>query len=154
VTTDAELLAAQQAREDLLLDEVIDKRMELLFQLSPSRLKRGGVSKASTVGPHARHQLRFLLRYYAKQSHPFTQCTHDNMKRFGPNRTERVCAVLKDIIRGTTHWRQHPELDHGAPGAVLASDAPTMDDEVADLLLSLSESELEVLFSDAQEALS
>jgi hypothetical protein len=147
--TDAQLLAAQQAREDRLLDEVIDKRISILF----SQLEHPGVSEANTVGPGARHKLRFLLRYYAKKDHPFTACVRDNMKRFGPNRTERVCATLKDVIRGTTHWRGHPELDHGAPGAVAASDAPEIDEEIAELLLSMSETDLEVLFSDSRDAL-
>ena len=150
--TDRELRAAQRAREDLLLDDVIDRRLEVLFAPPGTGAATPGVSQADTVGPGARHKLRGLLRYYAKKDHPFTACVADNMKRFGPNRTERVCATLKDIIRGTTHWRGHPELDHGAPGAVAASGAPEIDAEVAELLLSMSESDLEILFSDAREA--
>lgn len=148
--TDALLLSAQRAREDKMLDGVIDKRLSLLF----SQTEHPGVSEADTVGPDARHKLRGILRFYAKKPHPFTSCVNDNMKRFGPNRTERVCATIKDVIRGTTHWRGHPELDHGAPGAVAAADAPLIDEEIAELLLSLSESDLEILFADAQEALS
>lgn len=147
--TDTQLLAAQQAREDLLLDRLIDRRLEVLF----SQKEHPGVSEANTVGPNARHKLRFLLRYYAKKDKPFTSCVNDNMKRFGPNRTERVCATLKDVIRGTTHWRGHPELDHGAPGAIAASDAPIIDEEIGELLLSLSETDLEILFSESREAL-
>lgn len=144
---DTQLLVAQQAREDRLLDAAIDRRLEILF------------SEADTVGPSARHKLRGLLRYYAKKDHPFTACVKDNMKRFGPNRTERVCATLKDVIRGTTHWRGHPELDHGAPGAVAASDEGVLDmafsdSQVSEFLLSLSPEHLEILFSDAQEAVS
>jgi hypothetical protein len=146
--TDALLLAAQRGREDRLLEAAIDRRLELVFAGG----KAPGVSEADTVGPHARHQLRGILRYYAKKDHPFGTCVADNMKRFGPNRTERVCATVKDIIRGTTHWRGHPELDHGSPGAVAASDSPpVIEQDVAEILLSLSESELEILFSDAQE---
>src|SRR5258707_271344 len=63
------------------------------------------LSNADKVGPKARHQLHGLLRYYAKKKHPFTACVRDNTKRFGPDRAKRVCAVLKDIIRGTTKWR-------------------------------------------------
>jgi hypothetical protein len=151
--TDSELLAAQAAREDRLLDQVIDRNLEMVFSLATSAVPHPGVSQASTVGPKARHQLRFLLRYYAKKEHPFTACVHDNMKRFGPGRTEGMCATLKDVIRGTTHWRGHPELDHGAPGAIAASDAPEISEEVAEFLLSLPTSKLEILFSDAHEAL-
>jgi hypothetical protein len=153
--TDAQLASAQRARQDRLLDEAIDRRLEILFSPASTAVPHPGVSEASTVGPHARHKLRGLLRFYAKKDHPFTACVHDNMKRFGPNRTERVCATVKDIIRGTTHWRGHPELDHGAPGAIAASDEqpPEIDFEVAEILLSLSESDLEILFSDSREIL-
>lgn len=155
--TDALLLAAQRKREDALLDAAIDKRLEILF----SQAEHPGVSEAATVGPSARHKLRGLLRFYAKKDHPFTACVHDNMKRFGPNRTERVCATLKDVIRGTTHWRGHPELDHGAPGAIAASDHDPIPleiiealetPEIANFLLSLGESDIEILFSDSREA--
>lgn len=151
--SDSELRAAQQAREDRLLDQVIDRNLEMVFALATAAVPHPGVSQANTVGPKARHQLRFLLRYYAKKEHPFTACVHDNMKRFGPDRTERVCATMKDIIRGTTHWRGHPELDHGAPGAIAAADAPAFSEDVAEFLLSISDSQLELLFSDASEAL-
>lgn len=148
--TDLELLAAQQRREDILLDSAIDRRLELMF----AKEEHPGVSQANTVGPHARHQLRHLLKYYAKKDHPFTECVKDNMKRFGPNRTEKVCATLKDIIRGTTHWRGHPELDHGDPGAIAASDRPpAIGDELAVFLENISESDLEILFADVQEVL-
>lgn len=147
---DSELAAAQRAREDRLLDAAIDRRITLLF----SQKEHPGVSEAATVGPEARHKLRGLLRYYAKKDHPFTACVKDNMKRFGPNRTERVCATLKDVIRGTTHWRGHPELDHGAPGAIAASDdAPELDFEVAEILLSISEFDMELLLSDARDVI-
>jgi hypothetical protein len=145
------LIVAQREREDRLIDAAIDRRLELLF----SKEEHPGISQANTVGPHARHQLRFLLRYYAKKDHPFTACVQDNMKRFGPNRTEKVCATLKDVIRGTTHWRGHPELDHGDPGAIAASDErpPEISEELAVFLTQISESDLEILFSDVQEAL-
>lgn len=149
---DRQLLVAQRAREDRLLDAEIDRRLELIFATNPIA-KAPGISEADTVGPAARHKLRFLLRYYAKKDHPFTACVADNMKRFGPNRTERVCATLKDVIRGTTHWRGHPELDHGDPGAIAASDESLdyafSDPKVSEFLLSLSEEQLEVLFSGA-----
>lgn len=148
--TEASLSAAQAAREDRLIDAAIEKRLTLIF----SKEEHPGVSQANTVGPHARRQLKGLLRYYAKKDHPFTSCVHDNMKRFGPNRTEKVCATLKDIIRGTTHWRGHPELDHGDPGAIAASDSPPeIGEELAVWLSSFSESDLEILLSDVQEAI-
>lgn len=150
--TEASLAAAQAARHSRMVEAEIDKAIDQRLTLIFSKTEHPGVSQANTVGPHARHQLRGLLRYYAKKDHPFTACTQDNMKRFGPNRTEKVCATLKDIIRGTTHWRGHPELDHGAPGAVAASDAPEIGEELAVFLENTSESDLEILFADLQEA--
>jgi hypothetical protein len=142
------LLAAQAAREDRLIDQAIEGRLSLIF----SKSEHPGVSQADTVGPHARHQLKGLLRYYAKKDRPFTSCVADNMKRFGPNRTEKVCATLKDVIRGTTHWRGHPELDHGDPGAIAASDSPPeIGEELAVFLENISEADLELIFSDVQE---
>lgn len=91
-----------------LTDEQIDEYLSV------------ALSNADRVGPDARHKLKGILRYYAKKPHPFTACVHDNRKRFG-NRAEAVCAVLKDIIRGTTHWRGHNNpRDHGAPGLATA----------------------------------
>jgi len=141
---DLTLAEAQQAREDRLLDDWLDGQMTLLFAHAGAA---PGVSEADTVGPDARHKLRGILRHYAKDPHPFTACVNDNMKRFGPGRTERVCAVLKDIIRGTTHWRGHPELDHGAPGAIAAAE---IDEDTERLLLSIPSDLLERFALEAQ----
>lgn len=66
---------------------------------------------AKTVGPEARQKLRKLLKFYAQKPHPFTACVRDNRKRFGSG-TEAVCATLKDIIRGTTKWRNGGDHVH------------------------------------------
>jgi hypothetical protein len=60
---------------------------------------------AKDVTPADKKKLSGILKHYAKMQHPFTACVRDNTKRFGRERAERVCAVLKDIIRGTTMWR-------------------------------------------------
>ena len=104
------------------------------------------LSNADRVGPDARKNLKPLLRHYAKMAHPFRACVRDNRKRFGP-KAEAVCAVLKDIIRGTTHWRgkTNPN-DHGvAPGILAAEDTPVIDEDTADLLLSLTDDDLDRL---------
>lgn len=59
---------------------------------------------AKTVTPEERKKLTPLLKYYAKKPKPFTACVKDNRKRFGP-KTEAYCAVIKDLIMGTTKWR-------------------------------------------------
>jgi hypothetical protein len=121
--TDEQLLQAQTAREDRVLLAEIDARLDVLLS-------------AADVGPDARAHLRALLQHYAKEPHPFRACVKDNLKRFGPGRTERVCATLKDMIRGTTRWR------HGSEG-VVASGAPEISEEVAQLVLSLPDDALE-----------
>lgn len=108
--SDLALREAQREREHELLFADLDRVLDRVF------------SEADTVSPEARHKLRGILRHYAKDPHPFRACVKDNMKRFGPGRTEAVCATLKDMIRGTTHWRGHPADDHGSPGAIMASD--------------------------------
>lgn len=58
------------------------------------------------VTPAANAKLSGLKAHYAKMAHPFRQCVLDNTKRFGKDGAERVCAVLKDLIRKTTKWRK------------------------------------------------
>ena len=122
--TDAQLKASQQAREDVLLSDEIDRRLEILFS-------------AKTVGPDARAHLRGILKHYAKEPHPFRACVKDNMKRFGPGRTEAVCATLKDIIKGTTRWRGHED-------GIMAS-APEIDADTAMVILSLTDDEIDAM---------
>ncbi len=57
------------------------------------------------VTPGEKKKLKGLMAHYAKMAHPFTACVRDNTKRFGKDRAERICAVLKDLIKGTTKWR-------------------------------------------------
>ncbi len=94
------------------------------------------LSNATAVGPKARKQLHGLLRYYAKKKHPFTACVRDNTKRFGKERAERVCAVLKDIIRGTTKWRgKNNPKDKGVTKAAMAEEFALDLDETTQLYL-------------------
>jgi hypothetical protein len=84
------------------------------------------LSNAEMVGPEARARLGPLMRHYASMPHPFTSCVRDNTKRFGADRAEKVCAVLKDLVVGNTRWR------HGGGKAVpadptLAATAPPAD---------------------------
>lgn len=58
----------------------------------------------ANVSPADMKKLKGLLSHYRKKPHPFRSCVRDNRKRFGP-RTEAMCAVLKDLIKGTTSWR-------------------------------------------------
>lgn len=127
-----EVRLAQEAREDVLMNEYIDGQLDILFS-------------SKTVSPEARYKLRNLLKYYAKKKHPFRACVKDNMKRFGPGRTEQICATLKDIMMGTTKWRNRK----GVAGSDNYSDNYVITDEVADLLLSISDEELESIVFNA-----
>lgn len=57
------------------------------------------------VGARDKQKMAGLLKYYRGKPHPFTQCVRDNRKRFGAD-TEKVCAVVKDLIEGGTNWRK------------------------------------------------
>jgi hypothetical protein len=71
------------------------------------------------VGADARKKLGPLVRHYMKQAHPFTSCVNDNTKRFGKDRAERVCAVLKDVGKGTTKWRKGGKVSEADVDAVI-----------------------------------
>ena len=137
MSPDPALERAQRRRDDSVLDARLDAVVDELML------------SAKTTGPVARHKLRFLLRYYAKKPHPFRACYRDNLKRFGPA-TAGVCATLKDIIRGTTKWRGHPSLDHGAPGLATALSEPEHEpiplDDVIDLIDRIPDDEFEAAF--------
>lgn len=131
---DKELSLAQMAREDALMLDYIDEQLDVVLS-------------SKTVSPQARYKLRNLLAYYAKKPHPFRACVRDNMKRFGPGRTEAICATLKDIIRGTTKWRGKT----GFNGSDNFSDNYVINEEVADLLLSISDEDIERIVFNASD---
>ena len=57
------------------------------------------------ITPENKKKLSGLVAHYRKKPHPFRACVRDNTKRFGKDRAEKVCAVLKDVMEGTTKWR-------------------------------------------------
>jgi hypothetical protein len=67
------------------------------------------VGKAGTnftqVSPEHRKKINAIVKFYRKKKHPFAACVRDNRRRFG-DRTEQVCAVVKDMAMGTTKWRK------------------------------------------------
>lgn len=59
------------------------------------------------VTPADRKKLAGLLKHYAKKAHPFGACKRDQMKHgLTEDHANRRCAVLKDLIKGTTKWRK------------------------------------------------
>lgn len=129
---------------DIKREERIDEAVDLVLD------SWGGKpgTNFEQVGPEARRRLRGLMEYYAKKPHPFRACVRDNRKRFGPN-TERVCAVLKDLIRGTTHWRGKADMsevgmfsEYAASEdveATLVDEVPVIDEEIASILLDMDD---------------
>src|ERR1700690_2707288 len=106
-------LASEKRSEELLLED-IDKRLDLLL---------ANYQKV-TANPRSMGYLRFLLRHYAKDPHPWRACYRDNLHRFG-EKTAGLCGVLKDVVRQNVFWRKgahgHSKLpDVGAPGVAIA----------------------------------
>lgn len=118
-----DLQAASDEREWSLVEEEIDRRLDLLLSNY----------QAVTANPNSMGHLRFLLKHYAKKAHPWKECYKDNFKRFGP-KTAGLCAVLKDTIRQGTSWRGHPAADHGSPGVAIGeADAHRLSEPECDL---------------------
>lgn len=112
---------------DALLASASERRLELTAQAEQDQAL--GVLLANyqrvTADPRKMGYLRFLLKHYAKDPHPWRACYKDNFKRFGP-KTKGLCGVLKDTIRQRTDWRGHDNPnDAGSPGVGIAeADAP------------------------------
>lgn len=103
------------------------------------------------VNPEARRRLSGIVRHYMRMAHPFTACVRDNTKRFGKERAERVCAVVKDLGSRTTRWRRggvkEAEVE-AALGRLLEAAAGDVDGLEHMMLLYIAEGE------GVQEALS
>jgi hypothetical protein len=124
--SDQLLLSAQAARQERILDEFIDDRLDVVLS-------------AADVGPEARAKLKNLLKYYAAQPHIYRTCVRDNMSRLGPGRTERTCATIKEMIRSTTRWNT---------SGFTGSQSPEMDEETETILLSIEDEDLEGLMGE------
>lgn len=129
------LSQAREQRDDRVLDALI-----------AGKLKR--VPLAAPIGPDAKVKLRNILKYYAGKPHPFRACVKDNMKRFGPGRTEALCATLKDTIRGNKDWRgKNNPNDQGTAGL---EEPPAIDSDVLLVLDAISEVDLQEVFMEAR----
>lgn len=104
-----------------------------------------GFSKGTAnVSPEDMKKLRPILNKYRKSAHPFTECVRDNRKRFGPA-TEKFCAVIKDLIEGTTHWRNKKKgLSETTLQAMFGLEPS---DEFFYLLTELSESDIDSMLN-------
>lgn len=122
----------EQAREERL-DREIDK------MISERIAKKTNL--AAPITPTAKIKLRGILKKYAKSPHPFQACVKDNMKRFGPGRTEAVCATLKDTIKGNKDWRK---------GSNTAESDLVIDADVLLALDAISEIDLSEIFLEVR----
>lgn len=124
----------EQAREKRF-DREIDKMIS--DKLAEAKL-------AAPISPTAKVKLRNILKKYAKSDHPFRDCVKDNMSRFGPGRTEALCATLKDTIKGNKNWRK-------GGGSAMASDEDlVVDSDVVLALDAISDIDLQEIFLEAR----
>jgi len=123
---------ARNRRLDAAVDKIIDAHID-------QRLD--GLKLAAPISPTAKFKLRNILKKYAKSKTPFRDCVRDNMKRFGPGRTEAVCATLKDEIKGRKDWRK---------GANTSEDEIVIDADVLLALDAISEVDLQEIFLEAR----
>lgn len=120
----------EQAREERF-DREIDEMIS-------ARLAKANLS--APISPKAKVKLRGILKKYAKSAHPFRDCVRDNMKRFGPGRTEAVCATLKDTIKGNKNWRK------GGGSNTSEDDGLVINADVLLALDAISEVDLQEIF--------
>ena len=124
----SDLPQASADRDERYLLHYIDQRLDILLS-------------HEDVGPEARTKLRHLLAHYAKSPHPFRACMRDNLKRFGPGRTEKICATIKDTLRGHHGWRA------GRQG--VGASMPDIDNETLELFEKIPSEAVDRLILEA-----
>lgn len=111
----------------------------------------------ANVSPSDLAKLRPLMAHYAKMPHPFTSCKRDQIKHgLTEDHANRRCAVLKDLIRGTTKWRNNEELTEEEAALVGAYALGVLEDMEASLGEELVEElglQEEALTSKARKSL-
>lgn len=95
------------------------------------------------VTPGEKKKLKGLMAHYAKKPHPFTSCVNDNTKRFGKERAEKICAVLKDLIKGTTKWRGEERKKNLSESTMKELFEINIDDSFYHYIEELSEEDIE-----------
>lgn len=100
------------------------------------------------VTPGEKKKLKGLMAHYAKMEHPFSQCVRDNTKRFGKDRAERICAVLKDLIKGTTKWRGEEKKKHLSENTMKELFEIDVDTSFYHYIEELSEEEIQEIMAE------
>lgn len=125
-------LSEAQREREARADVALDAALEGVFDALDEKL-----SEADKVGPHARQKLKPILRKYAKSPTPFRTCVRDQLKNGLPrDMANRRCAVLKDIIEGTTKWRGRKTPMKPKAEYLLSDECPLInfDDEMTQAL--------------------
>ncbi len=130
---------------DVIL-ELTDEQLDDYLMVSLANYQR--------VTPGERKKLKGLMAYYAKKKHPFTECVRDNTKRFGKDRAERICAVLKDLIKGTTKWRGEEKKAHLSESTLRELFEIDVDDAFYKYIEELTDEEIEAVMADTDIGLS
>lgn len=92
-------ISIEPSQEEMELDEDIEDYLNIA-------LANGFSKGTANVSPRDMVKLRGLLKHYAKKKHPFTACYRDQVKHgLSPDHAKKRCAVIKDLIKGTTKWR-------------------------------------------------
>lgn len=122
------LSQARSNRDEMMLEQTLDAIL----------------LSAKTVTPAERKKLLPLLKYYAKFKKPFTKCYNDNVKRWGPELTKKRCAVIKDLIMGTTKWRKGRQSANMSDDDIaMHTNAPYAGDDVIAIIDRLTENQIE-----------
>lgn len=133
--------------DDLQLEEDI----ELYLNIA---LANGFSKGTANVSPGDMKKLKGLLAHYAKKAHPFTACVRDQKKHgLSDDHAKKRCAVLKDLIKGTTKWRsteRKKNLSEAEKAEFILDDYPEDDhyiEEFVDWALNLDDETVNMILT-------
>lgn len=147
--------------DDLQLDEDIEDYLNIA-------LANGFSKGTANVSARDMVKLKGLLAHYAKKAHPFTACYNDQIKHgLSKDHAAKRCAVLKDLIKGTTKWRsteRKKNLSEEELQEFILSDYPeddnyilefidwavNLDDETVNIILSINNDDSEEDMTDIE----
>jgi hypothetical protein len=131
--------------QDMQLDEEIEDYLNI-------SLANGFSKGTANVSARDMVKLKGLLAHYAKKKHPFTSCFNDQVEHgLSKDHAAKRCAVLKDLIVGSTKWRgKGKNLSEEELAEFILNDYP--DDnyilEFIDWAVNLTENDVKMLLSN------